>query len=445
VERLLGVTGDERRDPTAPPRRSPLPAPPLPPGPTARRLSGAAEALGLRPFRLPVAVARDDRCTACGRCDGFACAVAAKADLATAVLPGLIAGGLHVRADAAAVRLLWSRDRVVAVEVADTRTGTRVAVGADVFILAAGALATPGLLIHSGLAARNPAGWHVGRCLMRHANAVVAGLFPRPLEDAGQFQKEVGVHDFYLGWQDAPPGRLGSIQQIDAGAAALARVPATRLATGPASDLARRLCGLIVIAEDQPHPANCTTISRRRTDRLGGPLVTVRHRHSARDIHARSALADRARAILFEAGARATATIPVEGFAHALGGVRMGEDRRTAPLSPDGRFRGTANLFVTDGSAFPTSAGINPSLTIAANALRVGAGIVGRTRAAGIAARGEARTGAAAVASRTPEPTRAGPPAPEPTPLGAARVVPSAPVAPAPGCACSSRPVRIRV
>jgi choline dehydrogenase-like flavoprotein len=50
----------------------------------------------------------------------------------------------------------------------------------------------------------------------------------------------------------------------------------------------------------------------------------------------------------------------------------MGDDERTAPLDPDCRFRGLENLFVTDGSCFPTSAGVNPSLTIAANALRVG-------------------------------------------------------------------------
>ena len=50
----------------------------------------------------------------------------------------------------------------------------------------------------------------------------------------------------------------------------------------------------------------------------------------------------------------------------------MGENPATAPLDPDGRFRGLDNLYVTDGSALPTSAGVNPSLTIAANALRVG-------------------------------------------------------------------------
>ena len=45
----------------------------------------------------------------------------------------------------------------------------------------------------------------------------------------------------------------------------------------------------------------------------------------------------------------------------------------TAPLDAAGRYRGLENLYVMDGSALPTSGGVNPSLTIAANALRCAA------------------------------------------------------------------------
>jgi choline dehydrogenase-like flavoprotein len=55
----------------------------------------------------------------------------------------------------------------------------------------------------------------------------------------------------------------------------------------------------------------------------------------------------------------------------------MGTDPGTSPLDGNCNVRGVANLFVTDGSALPMSAGVNPSLTIAANALRAGAAIVG--------------------------------------------------------------------
>jgi choline dehydrogenase-like flavoprotein len=48
----------------------------------------------------------------------------------------------------------------------------------------------------------------------------------------------------------------------------------------------------------------------------------------------------------------------------------MGLDPTTSALDGDCRLRGVDNLWVTDGSALPMSAGVNPSLTIAANALR---------------------------------------------------------------------------
>jgi choline dehydrogenase-like flavoprotein len=52
--------------------------------------------------------------------------------------------------------------------------------------------------------------------------------------------------------------------------------------------------------------------------------------------------------------------------------VRLGVDPRRSPLDERGAFRGLDNLFVTDGSALPRSGGVNPSLTIAAHALRTG-------------------------------------------------------------------------
>lgn len=79
-----------------------------------------------------------------------------------------------------------------------------------------------------------------------------------------------------------------------------------------------------------------------------------------------------ARRILRKAGALKTYSHPIRTFSHALGTVRMGEDPAQAPLDGWGAFRGLENLYVTDASALPRSGGVNPSLTIAANALRTG-------------------------------------------------------------------------
>ena len=55
-----------------------------------------------------------------------------------------------------------------------------------------------------------------------------------------------------------------------------------------------------------------------------------------------------------------------------LGGARFGTDPADSVLDPDCRAWQFDNLYVTDGSFMPTSGGANPTLTIQANAFRVG-------------------------------------------------------------------------
>ena len=65
-------------------------------------------------------------------------------------------------------------------------------------------------------------------------------------------------------------------------------------------------------------------------------------------------------------------------IAHACGTCRFGDDPRASVLDRNCRAHGLDNLYVVDSSFFPTSGGTNPSLTIAANALRVAAHLTGR-------------------------------------------------------------------
>ena len=119
------------------------------------------------------------------------------------------------------------------------------------------------------------------------------------------------------------------------------------------------------------HGADSTdAVGRRCRDRFGLPRLTVQHEYTARDRHAGAALGYCARRILREADALTCYSRTISTFSHALGTVRMGDDPLTSPLDATGRYRGLENLYVMDGSALPTSGGVNPSLTIAANALR---------------------------------------------------------------------------
>jgi choline dehydrogenase-like flavoprotein len=66
-----------------------------------------------------------------------------------------------------------------------------------------------------------------------------------------------------------------------------------------------------------------------------------------------------------------------EHAAHQCGTLRFGTSAAHAVLGPDCRVFGYPNLFVVDGSFLPTSLGVGPALTIAANALRVAAVMAG--------------------------------------------------------------------
>jgi choline dehydrogenase-like flavoprotein len=310
----------------------------------------------------------------CGTCDGYACAAEAKNDLATGVIPALVRRGMALRTSVVCVRLVRAGSCVVAAEYVDRVTGERGRLTARCFVLAAGALATPHLLLASGLDAASPARAAVGRYLTRHRNAVALGVFLRPPNPEGVFDKQVALHDFYHGADGAPPGPLGAIQQMTP-SAGLVRAYMPPGARGPAAAVVSHASGLLVIAEDQPRRENGVTLDPSAADRFGVPRLRVRHAYSARDEAAAAALVARARGVLREAGARLVVVQRLTTFSHALGTVRMGPDPQAAPLDADGRYRGLDNLYVTDGSALPRSAAVNPSLTIAANALRTGARI----------------------------------------------------------------------
>lgn len=385
AEHLLGVAGDPGGDPTEPPRSAPYPHPPGALSPTSRLIWQAARELDLRPFRLPLALnhARASGrapCAACGTCDLFACAISAKNDLATAVIPELMARGMRLLTRTVVVRLAAEAGRVRAVECVERDTGRRRRFEAGVVILAAGALASPHLVLASGLERLSPAAAAVGRYLTRHYNAIAAGFFPRRPDPENQFHKQVGIHDFYFGSADGagPPGRLGGMQQLPTPPRELVKAHLPKGVGGLVAPLLSHVTGLLVMAEDQPSAQNGVAIDPRSHDRFGLPQLLVTHRYSPRDAAAGDALLRQARRILRRAGALFSRTHLIRTFSHAVGTLRMGDDPQSAPLDADGRFRGLENLYVTDASAFPTAAGVNPSLTIAANALRVAERLLGR-------------------------------------------------------------------
>src|SRR5262249_10839168 len=216
AEALLGVAGEDAVDPTEPPRSAPYPYAPGALSDTSRRIAGVATEMGMSPFRLPLAInytSGNGRvgCIGCTTCDTFACAINAKNDLATTVLPALLEKGLDLRANAVVMRLVTEGARVERVEYLEKHTGQVRSVRAGTVFLSAGALGTPHLLLSSELDSMNPSGHLIGRHLMRHCNAIVFGIFPGRADRRRQFHKQIGIHDFYFGHPrvKAPAGKLG--------------------------------------------------------------------------------------------------------------------------------------------------------------------------------------------------------------------------------------------
>jgi choline dehydrogenase-like flavoprotein len=387
AEKILNVAGEMERDPTEPFRSAPYPQQLNSLSQTSQMIASAARALNLRPFRLPLAINYSTNrqrtpCVACTTCDTFACAVQAKNDLATCVLPQLIAKGLDLKTNIVVTRLRAEDGRVTAVECFDKSTNQKLFFRAGAFVLAAGALGSPHLLLASDLPRLNPGGRSVGRYLMRHCNAIVFGFFPRLPNPTKQFHKQLGIHDFYFGHPTIkkPSGKLGSMQQLQTPPVGLVQAHLPKpfgQMLGPAVE---HLTGLLVMAEDQPQYDNHVAVDWRQTDRFGLPQLTVTHHYTARDVAACNALIKKARQILRQAGAMFCYVHQIKTFSHAVGTVRMGKDPDSSALDEFCQFRGIDNLYVVDGSFMPTSAGLNPSLTISANALRVGDHIMHHSR-----------------------------------------------------------------
>jgi choline dehydrogenase-like flavoprotein len=382
AEQILGVAGRPGENKTDPPGVDSYPQiAPEATGP-ARLMWNTAAALGLEPSHLPLAIDFDGlgkdgaTCVRCGTCDGYACGVGAKREPGTAVIPALLEKGLTLVANTVVARLLWRGGRVEGVVGIDRSTGRRRVFRGDRYVLAAGALGSPHLVLASGLEGASPASDWVGRCLMRHCNGIVYGLWPGGLEGTRAFHKQVGIFDHYGGADGAP--KLGCIQSIHPPPTGMIQDRVPRVLGGLAEPLTDRCSGLLVIAEDQPRLENRVEVSRSRSGRYGIPRAIVTHRYSRRDLEGRKRLARVARKVVRAAGARVTHTFPIRTFSHAVGTLRMGSDPSTSPLDASSRFRGIDNLWVTDGSFMPRSGGVNPSLTIAANALRAAEAIARR-------------------------------------------------------------------
>jgi choline dehydrogenase-like flavoprotein len=381
AERIYHVHGERGADPTEPPASSPYPHPPVSHEPRIQRLHDDLVRANHQPFHVPLGVMLDEArpdtspCIRCDTCDGFACLLHAKADAEVcAVNPALQYPNVTLLTGALVSRLETSASGRAVTKVHLTRDGRRESYSADLVVVSCGAINSAALLLRSAND-RHPRGLAnssdvVGRHYMGHVNSVLMALSREP--NPTVFQKTLALNDFYFGTRDFPHpmGHISFVGKLDAvtlSAGAPAFTPGFTL-----EQMARHSLDFWLTSEDLPDPSNRVTLDRngdivltyRPNNEEAHRQLTARLKRLLNHLDCHEHLIPRA---LF-VGQR----IPLAGVAHQNGTVRFGHDRKTSALDVNCRAHDVDNLYVVDGSFFCSSAAVNPALTIAANALRVG-------------------------------------------------------------------------
>jgi choline dehydrogenase-like flavoprotein len=374
AERMLHVAGT--RDPLSAYDTSHLGEPP-PLGPADMEFMRFFQTRGMHPYRLHVGIRYFP---GCDECLGKLCYRGCRADVRS------------VLAEARKKPTILSRCEVVKLESSANRVASAIGVQgqkeirirAKVFVLAAGAIHGPKLLFQSrndqwphGLANRSGL---VGCNLMFHVNQRFALWPSRKLPSSGP-RKSIGFRDFYIangrrcGFVQSTGFELGYgellmhlYENFDLGAAKRLRFLRPFLRIPAALTIKRIGRGTIFVCliEDFPYRENRVILDEREDDGVR-IQYTIKAELRERTGHFRKLLIEG-----LKGQHMAFLSHDLElNYGHPCGTCVMNEDPSAGVVDRDCRAHGIDNLFIVDASFMPSSAAVNPSLTIAANALRV--------------------------------------------------------------------------
>lgn len=374
AELLYEIHGNGREDKTEPPRSIFYKYPPSPYTPLSDKLYNAGINLGLNPFYLPMAINYFNpngrlECIKTNTCDLFPCMIMAKNEVTQMVLPSAFEHGAKILHDTEVVKLEHNNSIVSEVVVRSLNGKKIKKLKAKHVILSCGAVGSASILMKSGITTKGKGSRYLGKNLMIHCSGLSAGLMKKRIERSSFHPKQIGFNDYYYGNEDLT-GHLGTIQGHHNAPPEYVKAKVPWLLKGFAGKLASRFLNLLVIAEDLPRIENRVEISIRKY-RDGTPRIKVVHNFTPRDKLARKILIKKASKILKSAGCYVTKQITFKTLSHALGTCRFGEDPDESVLDLECKLHGWENLYVVDGSFIPSAGGVNPSLTITANALRV--------------------------------------------------------------------------
>lgn len=362
AEQLYQVHGNMSADPTEPEHSQSYPHGPVEYGEVMAGPVGAIAAKGFHPTALPLSLTdQDDDPT--GDAEIFGIKAALKFENVT----------LKTQAKVVALHTNSSGQTVKAVEAKIGEASFLFL--SEIVVLACGAINSAALLLRSdselhpqGLA--NASG-QVGRNLMKHQ---MTAIVQRSSPNSGTFLRNVSVNDFYWGKDDFPypMGHIentgGLLQDvIFAESPPVLSVLAKLMPGFGLEQLAKRSIGWWVQTPILPDPDNRV--------RLNGKKICIDYQANNTEAHERLVYGwtevlkatETQRSGVYPKG-----EAPIQVVAHQVGTCRMGLDPATSVLDVNCKAHHVDNLYVVDGSFFPSLPGVSPALTIMANALRVG-------------------------------------------------------------------------
>ena len=373
VEGFIGVAG-----PTPYPwdagRRYPLG--PLPINGPGIMMQRGMDALGVTTCAAPIAaVSRGfeqggygerPACVGCGFCHQ-GCVYGAKASMDVTYLPRAVAAGVEIRAEARVTG--FERDGaglVTAVVYRQDGVEKRVKCGA--VFLCAGAVETPRLLLHAGIA--NSSG-QVGKNFMAHVATQVWGTFAEEIRMNKGFPATVITEDtlrpkgadFVGGYLVQPLGVVPVTfsKQVARGRGLWGKALVDYL------ENYNHIAGMGVNGDCLPYERNFLELSDE-VDAFGVPRARIHFSYGENELRMSEHGAKLMTACWEAAGADDIWTF--ERSAHTIGTCRMGVDAGANVVDAFGRSHDVGNLWISDNSTFPAALAANPALTIMAMAVR---------------------------------------------------------------------------
>lgn len=343
-------------------------------------LARGCDALGVDWAPTPLATLSAPRglahpCVYRGFCK-IGCSTNAKQSVLVTWIPRAISAGAEIR-DMAMVGRVEMHSDGTAKGVLYHRQGKWRRQRAKNVVVAGYSIETPRLLLNSatsqfpdGLANSSGA---VGRYLMPHTNHAVWGTMEKEIRwYKGPPSMAICEHwnysdrgkDFHGGYAFMSQGPLPA----DWGQSLGTQRGLWGMQLRQEMTSYNRQAGLKIVGEVMPQESNRVELADE-VDALGLPRAKISFSFAKNDKRLASHAVDFMTEALEAAGAFDTWS--ESGTAHLMGGCRIGENRDTSVVNPDGRTWDIPNLWICDGSLFPTGGGVNPSLTIQAMACRI--------------------------------------------------------------------------